>query len=150
MTGQVRSPREFRLWNPVLNEYVSNLVDYALLPSGDVVYTAREVFRVMHDFIVEHDTGAYDSGRTPIYEGDVIEVEYYPGLPTTEDQPLVWRGEVRWSYHTGYHIVRPGGGCYAVNYSGSAVKRTTVVGSALAGVSLEVGNTGLKEEENEV
>ena len=84
-------------------------------------------------------TGQCDKNRKDIYEGDVIECEYYPDLPTTKNKDLVWRGVVKYSDNsTSFFVIRntEHNSCYSVGYSGSAIKRWEVIGNIYESPSL--------------
>jgi len=83
------------------------------------------------DWEVMQFTGATDKYKKDIYEGDIIECEYYGGLPSTQGLPsLVWRGVVKYfSNNTHFSVMTKDGRSYSVGYSGSAVKRWEVIGN---------------------
>lgn len=80
-------------------------------------------------------TGAVDPNRKEIYRDDVMEVEYYPGLSTTQGlDSLVFRGIVCDCFGgNGYSLIRQLENgqthSYSVAYGGSAVKRREVIGN---------------------
>lgn len=79
-------------------------------------------------------TGNTDKfGKNDIYEGDIIEIEYYPDLPTTRDlDELVVRTVCRYGTDCSFHLRGIGKAervTYSVNFGGSAIKRKEVIGN---------------------
>jgi uncharacterized phage protein (TIGR01671 family) len=77
-------------------------------------------------------TGAYDSDRKEIFEGDIIECGHND-VPSTKGEKLIWRGVVEYSAnHTHFYVRRTdvtSCNIYSVGFGGSAVKYWRVVGN---------------------
>jgi len=119
---------KFRAWDLDNQRMVYDIILSSDINILNISYIANHWNYVFQQFVERKDNKG-----TEVYEGDIIECEYYEGLPTTENIDLVWRGVVEWSSDSCFHVVRKTGdgkgGYYAIRFGGSAVKRWEVIGN---------------------
>jgi uncharacterized phage protein (TIGR01671 family) len=84
------------------------------------------------DIILMQYTNLKDSSNPPkeIYEGDIVEIEYYSDLSLTATlSSLIVRTVCEYGEDASFHLKDNIGRLYAVRYSGSAIKRKEVIGN---------------------
>ena len=116
----MKRPIEFRVWDMSGDESKWRYVTWEELQNVPVSIA----FINCRETIIEQYTGIDDYEGNKIFDGDIIECEYYPGLPTTQAIEKPFYLTVKQSGDGGYSAYTVENKCpHSIRFGGSAVKK---------------------------